>query len=218
MVLIVTGGIGSGKSEVCRILTRLYGCSLYEADSKAKELYMKYPALLESIEAGLGASFRDQAGNFLPKSMAERIFSDGKAVDIVEGLLFPYMMEDFRKFLETSENIVIFESATILEKPFFDDFGDKVMLVDAPFETRLDRACERDNASRDAVMARMGAQELMNAFSDGSISAYPQDSRYGRARARVDVIIMNDSSVSDLELAVKAAMEWILADNLIMTN
>lgn len=212
MVLVVTGGIGSGKSEVCRILDRLYDYSLYEADSKAKELYLKYPALLDSIETELGASFRDNAGNFQPKAMAERIFSDGKAVGIVEGLLFPYMMDDFRKFVETSENIVIFESATILEKPFFDGFGDKVILVDAPFETRLERACERDSASRDAVRARMGAQKLMNAFSDGSISSYPHDSRYGRVRARVDEIIMNDSSVSDLELAVKAAMERILAD------
>lgn len=212
MVLIVTGGIGSGKTEVCRILTRLYGCSLYEADSKAKELYLKYPALLESIEAELGASFRDKDGTFLPKAMAERIFSDGNAVGIVEGLLFPYMMEDFRKFVETSENIVIFESATILEKPFFDGFGDKVILVDAPFETRLERACERDSASGDAVMARMKAQKLMNAFSDGSISEYMPDTRYGRARERVNEIIMNDSSVSDLEQAVEAAMERILAD------
>ena len=214
MILIVTGGIGSGKSRVCRILTSQYSCSLYEADSKAKELYSKYPALLEAIEKALGGCFRDETGRFVPQAMAERIFADPKAITVVEELLFPYLMTDFLEFMKTSENIVIFESATILEKPYFDGFGDKVILVDAPYEMRLERACSRDGSSKEAVVARMQRQGLMNAFSDGTVSDYPADSRYGRARERVDEIIMNDSSVHELEMAVKSAMDRLLAEKL----
>ena len=210
MVLIVTGGIGSGKSEVCRILTGLYSCSLYEADLQAKELYSRYPVLLEAIEEALGGCFRDESGRFNPRAMAERMFADENAVAVVEDLLFPYLKSDFEEFVKTSENIVIFESATILEKPFFDGFGDKVILVDAPYQVRLERACVRDSSSKEAVVARMERQKMMNAFSDGTISAYSADSRYGKVRDRVDEIIMNDSSVEDLAVAVRNAMDRLL--------
>ena len=214
MVIIVTGGIGSGKSEVCRILMNQFPCSLYEADSRAKELYSKYPSLLTEIETALGGSFRDEEGKFLPHAMAERIFADEKAVTLVENLLFPYLKADFEEFMKTSQNIVIFESATILEKPFFDDFGDKVILVDALYQTRLERACSRDSSTRDAVMARMDRQKLMNAFSDGTIDTYQIGSRYERAKNRVDEIIMNDSSIQELEVAVKSAMARLLDDKI----
>ena len=92
MVIVVTGGIGSGKSEVCRILSESYGFSVYEADRKAKELYVRYPELLNAIENALGCCFRDSSGVFQPSLMAARIFGDDEAIRTVEKLLFPYMM------------------------------------------------------------------------------------------------------------------------------
>ncbi len=195
MVVIVTGGIGSGKSEVCRILAESYGFAVYEADRKAKELYVRYPELLNAIENALGCSFRDSSGMFRPALMAGRIFGDDEAVRTVESLLFPYLIRDFKVFSETSGNIIIFESATVLEKPQFAGFGDKVILVDAPFDLRLERACRRDGADRDAVLARMKGQKLMNALSDGL------------SDERIDEIIINNGSVEDLVVAVKGVMD-----------
>ena len=48
-VLIVTGGIGSGKSSACRFLEKEYGWPVYSADSKVKDLYVTSPSLLDSI-------------------------------------------------------------------------------------------------------------------------------------------------------------------------
>ena len=201
MVVIVTGGIGSGKSMVCRMIRDIYGFPVYEADKRAKELYVRYPELLESIEKALSCSVRDSGGNFQPRLLAERIFADADALAVVESLLFPFMMSDFREFAENSGNIIIFESATVLEKPQFDGFGDKVILVDAPRETRIERACARDGLSREAVLARMDAQKLMNAVSEGAVCS------------RIDEIIMNDGSADDLLEAVKGVMERLLAGN-----
>ena len=195
MVIVVTGGIGSGKSEVCRILSDSYGFAVYEADRKAKELYVRYPELLNAIENALGCSFRDSSGVFQPSLMAARIFGDDEAISKVESLLFPYLIKDFKVFAETSGNIIIFESATVLEKTQFAGFGDKVILVDAPFELRLERACMRAGAGRDAVLARMNAQKLMNALSSGL------------SDERIDEIIINNGSVDDLEVAVKGVMD-----------
>lgn len=168
-VLAVTGGIGSGKSEVCRILAR-HGFGLqYNADARAKALYHECPGLLERIETELGCVLRDGNGTFMPSVLASVIFSDKGAMEKLETLLYPEMIRDFNRMMqEVDENqIVIFESATFLEKRQFDGFADMVLLVEAPFELRLDRACRRDKADREAVLARMKCQILMNGLSEG---------------------------------------------------
>ena len=57
-VLIVTGGIGSGKSMVCSMLSKDYGYPVYEADKRVKELYLEHPRLMadiEDLESGFSA-------------------------------------------------------------------------------------------------------------------------------------------------------------------
>lgn len=189
-VLVVTGGIGSGKSEVCRILAENGFPFQYNADLRAKELYAEHPRLLADIEDALGVRCRDAEGRFLPSVLAGRIFSDRDALTKVEELLFPVMMDDFRKFAGSAaeDEFVVFESATILEKPWFDDFGDKILLVDAPISVRLERAAERDGVSKETVLARMQNQPHMNALSEGATDA------------RIDYVIENDGSRDELEM------------------
>ena len=199
MILVVTGGIGSGKSEVCRILRDLgYGCQ-YNADMCAKALYREHPTLLADIERSLGCTLKDEAGDFQPSSLASVIFSDRSALEQVEAHLFPAMMEDFNSFVGScGGEIVVFESATVLEKPQFEGFGDKIILVDAPFEVRLDRACRRDGTDREKVLARMHNQILMNKLSDGY-----EDSR-------IDFRILNDGSLDDLVCRTRIAINSLI--------
>ena len=188
IVLVVTGGIGSGKSEVCRILNDMGFCAQYNADKRAKALYTEHPALLSDIEDALGCVLTDEDGNFLPGKLAEKIFSDRSALEKVEAHLFPVLIRDFEYYAGSSAaDVVVFESATVLEKPQFEGFGDKIILVDAPFETRLERAARRDGAEREAVLARMNNQKLMNALSEGFVDP------------RIDAVIINDSTVEELE-------------------
>lgn len=201
-VVAITGGIGSGKSEVCRIFAESGFTAQYDADARAKALYREYPALLASIENELGEKFTDQDGNFMPQRLAARIFNDQEALQTVEGLLFPVMMEDFAAFAKASNaEMVVFESATMLEKPQFDGFADKVILVDAPFQTRLDRACSRDGVSREAILVRMRAQKLMNDLSEGATDP------------RVDHVILNDSSLDELRAETGKIIE-LLTENI----
>ena len=200
-VLVITGGIGSGKSEVCRILAVKGLTAQYNADSKVKELYNTVPGLLDSIEDRLGCRLRDEDGKFVPQWLAQRIFIDRKVLETVEALVFPALMEDFSIFArESGSPVVIFESATILEKPQFDGFGDKVILVDAPVQLRLERACSRDGAQKEAIKARMAYQKLMNDLSEGA------------ADARVDAVILNDGSIDILEQRVEKTMSDLFGD------
>ena len=188
-VLVVTGGIGSGKSEVCRILSEEFSCGVYNADSRVKLLYDIHPTLLSDIEDLAGESLCDDSGRFVPARLSARIFSDRGFLKQVEGKVFPALMEDFEIWSKaySQDPFVVFESATILEKPELKGFGDKVILVDAQVQTRLERACRRDCASVESISSRMQNQKLMN-----SISA-------GETKAETDAVIYNYGTLDELK-------------------
>ena len=198
-VVAVTGGIGSGKSEVCRILAANGLTLQYNADLRAKALYLECPGLLDEIEKSLGCQLRDDEENFLPSRLAAVIFADTEALEIVEALLFPEMIRDFHRVMaETAEDqIVVFESATFLEKKQFDGFADIVLLVDAPFGIRLERACRRDDATKEAVIARMKSQKLMNELSEG------------HEDPRISYKVLNDGTTQELEEKVLRVLTQI---------
>ena len=87
-----------------------------------------------------------------------------------------------------------------MEKPQFEGFGDKVIIVYAPYETRLERACNRDGVSGEAISARMQNQTLMNRISAGEIPA------------RTDAVIINDGTVSQLKERITETMGRLLGN------
>ena len=193
-VLIVTGGIGSGKSTVCSMLSKDYGYPVYEADRRVKELYLEHPSLLADIEVALGESFRNEEGVFQPAGLAARIFSDKSELMKVESLVFPVLTEDFFMWKEANsdKDCVVLESATILEKPSLLGLGDYVLVVDAPLQMRIERAAGRDSVSEELVRTRVENQTLMNEISAGHIPD------------TVDFVIKNDSDVDTLAGRLKA--------------
>ena len=198
-VIVVTGGIGSGKSSACRFLEKEYGWPVYYADSQVKELYVKSPDLLDSIEKELDCRFRNDEGVFVPSLLAAVIFSDKTALDKVEALVFPQLMADFDQWKSVYDSpYVILESATILEKPALKGVGDITVLVDAPLGIRAARAAARDSVSETEIIRRMSQQPLMNSLS--LIGEYPD----------VDVVIMNDSTEADLQEKLRKMAENLL--------
>jgi dephospho-CoA kinase len=163
MILIITGGIGSGKSVAAGMLNEMYGFPVYSADVRVKELYNECPGLLDSIEAELRCSLRDKDGSLVPSLLAREIFSDSGALEKVETLVFPVLMADFNKWVEEHPaGVHIMESATVMEKDFFRGFGDLALLVTAPLELRIQRAVSRDSSTEELVRARISKQILMN--------------------------------------------------------
>lgn len=211
MVIVVTGGIGSGKSQVCDMISGKYGLRVYEADSRVKHLYSEHPVIVDTLERHLECVLRDDEGNFIPSLLADRIFGNEEAVQAVEKIVFPYLIRDFEAFCHRCDGPVVFESATVLEKDAFRDFGDVIVLVDAPVDLRLERACSRDKASRDKVMARMSGQKLMNRISDGTAGSYDG---YASILERIDYRIMNTGTVRELESKVDGVMCDILKNRI----
>lgn len=206
MIVAVTGGIGSGKSAVCSILESEYGYPVYEADVKVKELYSAVPGLLDEIERALKADLRDAEGNFLPSALAAMVFTDSDALEIVESIVFPELVMDFRRWAQDKKSeILVFESATILEKKQFDGFADLVVLVNAPVEVRLARACTRDGKDKDSILARMKCQTLMNDLSEG------------KEDPRIDYVIDNSGDCLELGRNTASFVEKMLLNKNVTT-
>ena len=182
--VVVTGLIGSGKSAVCALLEKR-GIPVYYADERTKRLYDRRPSLVVRLEQVLGTSLRLPDGSLDRKALAAVIFSDAAAREKVEGIVYPLVLQDFRRWKGRQKEapFVVVESAVLLSKPLFDGSYDAAVLVSAPQDVRLRRVMARDGASREAVLSRMQAQEI------------PQD--------KVDVTVENDGDVASLSQAVE---------------
>lgn len=157
-VLLCTGGIGSGKSFVVRILQEM-GLPAYDCDARAKALYDEDPQLLQEVASVAGASVIGEDGRLDRKALAGRIFADEALRREVEARVHPAVTRDFRAWLSRQEApMVVLESAILLENPAFDALYDRVLVVTAPEALRVERVMARDGLSREAVLQRMQSQ------------------------------------------------------------
>lgn len=181
--IIVTGGIGSGKSAVCALLKKR-GVPVYDCDAKAKELYGRRPSLVSRLEKALGALLRGTDGKLDKARLAALIFSDPRARETVEGMVYPILLQDIRRWQKRqSAAWGALESAVILSKPVFDGVADGVVLVEAPQELRIARVMQRDGLGREAVIGRIRSQEI--------------------PREKADVLLANDGTPQTLSEAVE---------------
>lgn len=158
--VLVTGPIGSGKSAVCALL-RERGLPVYDADARTKALYDRRPALVAAIGEALGTSVTTPEGRLDRARLAGLIFSDARTRARVEALVYPAVLQDFRRWRSRQKGapLVVLESAVLLSKPQFDGLADAVVLVSAPEQLRIARVMERDGCTREQALARMAAQE-----------------------------------------------------------
>jgi len=181
--VIVTGGIGSGKSAVCALLARR-GIPVYDSDSRVKELYASRRSLVPQLEKALGSPLRQADGTLDKARLAAIIFSDESARETLESIVYPVLLKDFLRWRSRQKApFVVLESAIILSKPVFDGLADAVVLVTAPEDLRIQRTMERDGLSREAVQRRLSAQSI------------PME--------KVDVTLPNDGTPEELSAAVE---------------
>jgi len=156
----VTGGIGSGKSEVCRIFERL-GVPVLYADTIAKELSASDPLVKKAIVALLGPEAYTPQGEFNRAYVASKLFSSKSVQKKINAIVHPRVEEEIEKRitgLETGEATVVLVEAALIFEAGLDKRLDAVVVVDAEEETRITRIVQRDGATRESILERMNAQ------------------------------------------------------------
>lgn len=176
MILGITGGIGSGKSYVSSLLKREFGIPVYDCDKEAKRLTVADEGIREKLIELVGPEvFNGEELN--KKCLADYLFSDPEHTSLVNGIIHPAVLEDFKLWAKKQEAKVVALESAILFESSFNAYVDKVLFVDAPEEVRLRRAMIRDTATEEQIKARMKMQqpELHRAQADFDIDNSTND-------------------------------------------
>lgn len=185
----VTGGIGSGKTTVCRIFEAL-GARVFYADAEAKRLMHEDTALRAEIEATFGPASYDAEGHLDRAYLARQVFGDAEALARLNALVHPRVFAAFAQARQDAEHdgvpLLVHEAALIFEAGV-DRHLDAVAVVVADEAERIRRVVARDAVTPDQVRARMGHQ-------------LPPD----EVRRRTDFLIENTGSIEELHAKVEA--------------
>lgn len=152
----ITGGIGSGKSTVCRLFEQ-NGIAVYDSDARAKALMAEDATLREQLVEAFGAECYNEQG--LNRAyLAGRVFGDEAELQRLNGIVHPAVKEDFRRWADVQRGAYVVLESAILFESGFDTEVNTTLAVMAPMEERLRRTVERDGVDREAVRRRMEHQ------------------------------------------------------------
>jgi len=193
----VTGGIGSGKTTVCRFL-EAEGAKVFYADIEAKRLMREDADARAAIEAAFGSESYTDEGALNRPYLAEQVFSDPDKLERLNAIVHPLVFEAFETAKERAaeEDIpLLVHEAALLFEAGGDAHVDATAVVDAPESDRVARVVERDDATPEQVRARMAHQ------------LPPEE-----LRRRADYVIDNDGSLDDLRTASIALYRAVVDD------
>lgn len=168
-ILGLTGGIGSGKSTVAKVL-QLHGMPLYEADKVAKDLYF-IPSVKSKVIALLGEKAYEK--DTLNRSwIAQQVFNDADLLKSLNAILHPAVKDHFEDWISQQDSKwIVREAAILFESGSYRDC-DAIITVAAPEQTRIERVVSRDRSSEEQVRSRITNQwtdEQRHAKSDYEI-------------------------------------------------
>ena len=167
----ITGGIGSGKSTLCRLFAQR-GVPVYDSDAAARRLMVAGGPLAAELVRRFGPEVY-RRGELDRPYLAGIVFRDPQALADLDALVHPAVLDDFGQWAarHAAEEYVILESA-ILFQSGFDRFVDRTVAVCAPVEERVARVCARDRCDAAEVRRRIEAQaddETLRRLSDFSV-------------------------------------------------
>lgn len=153
----ITGGIGSGKSVVSRLL-EVMGIPVYISDAESKRVTVADPLIRRELCQLVGDDVF--CGGELNKPLlASYLFASSENAQQVNGIIHPRVKEDFRRWVagHAGLDMVGIESAILIESGFAGEV-DIIVMVSAPLDVRVERVMQRDGASRELVMRRIQHQ------------------------------------------------------------
>jgi dephospho-coA kinase len=156
----LTGGIGTGKSTVARIL-RLRGYEVYDCDLEAKRLMDESMEVRRSLRDRWGEEIYSTRGELDRRKVAEYVFADRREKAWLDSLVHGLVRDDVKRWAAThtdySHDTVFVESA-ILFTSGLADMCQEVWEVTAPLDTRVERVMKRSGLTREQALARIDAQ------------------------------------------------------------
>jgi dephospho-CoA kinase len=152
----VTGGIGSGKTTVCRIF-RVLGVPVFVADAAAREVMNDDPGIRDKINVIAGKDLYS-GGELDRMELARLIFNRPEMLKSVNAAVHPVVLQIFNKWADEADAPYVIMEAAVLFESKADTFVDRVVSISAPVEERIARVMGRNELSREQVIERINNQ------------------------------------------------------------
>ena len=187
MLTAITGGIGSGKSYVCRILESR-GISVYDCDAAAKRLMRTSEKLQQELRQLVGQDVYTSDGQLQKRVLAEFLLTSEANKLALNDVVHPAVAEDF-----LSSGMTWLESAILFESGFDRRISfDRIVCVSAPRDIRIQRIMRRDN-----ITAEKAAEWIDTQMAQEEVER------------RSHFVIVNDSK-SDIEQQIDNMLSQII--------
>lgn len=156
-IIGLTGGIGSGKSTVANYIASK-GIPVYIADDEAKRL-MELDEAKQKIQSLFSESIFNKDQTLNRKRIAELVFNNPSKLQELNAFVHSLVHQHFKNWVKEHENFpFVIKEVAILFETGGNKQCDKVILITAPEDLRIERACNRDNVDRETVLNRMKNQ------------------------------------------------------------
>lgn len=157
-VIGITGGIGSGKSTVSKLLSEILSAPILDADKISKNA-LKEPIIIDKIKNFFGASIFDSNNLLNKEQLSKLVFSNENKLKELNNIIHPFVMQ---KIADTIKELAVENKYILLDVPLpnaeFINLSDKILVVVTKDETRIKRASKRLNISEEDVKKRIEKQ------------------------------------------------------------
>lgn len=157
MKIGITGGIGSGKSTVCKLF-ELLGIPVFYADDVAKNIMNTDDELKQSVINEFGSGSYSEVGLLNRKYIADIVFKNQERLAVLNSLVHPAVFRAFASWYSSQNSLYIVKEAALLFESDSYKTCDYSVLVEAPNELKIKRVMERDQVTAKDVELRMAKQ------------------------------------------------------------
>lgn len=199
MKIGITGGIGSGKSTAAKIIQE-QGFPVYSCDEIYREITARtdYICTIEKLFPG-----STENGKIIKKKLADIVFNDKDALNLLNGIAHPLVMEELEKRLKKENNRIAFVEIPLLFEGHYEAFFDKILVILRNRESRIQAIINRDHIDRISAVKTIENQYNYDLFSEAS-------EKEGKKKL---VLIQNDASFGCLENEIKKFLTSITSRN-----
>ncbi len=152
----VTGGIGSGKTTVCRVF-KVLGIPVFMADDVAQRVMNNDPRIIIKINEAAGKNMYEN-GQLDKKELAHLIFNQPDLLSKINAVVHPVVLDDFESWAVSRNTPYVIMEAAILFESHADRLVDRVLTISAPVEERISRVMGRSELTRTQVIERINNQ------------------------------------------------------------